>query len=339
MKLKEWIKTKTPFDYLIYVVLTVCIIMIVTYFLNFNGKPSKKLEDWSMFGNYFAAVFGLIAFLGVLYNARQSEIRAKKAEDEMIKREERDQFFKMLDLHYLKGKELNLKGDKKLSFYSISDFAGNTLISYCVIKRFIEYEFDLSRFNSNERTYAEKCYDDLKDELKLVGEGSNMDEKQLLCDSYTSKIEKHYILPKLTYMSRYYFNMIKSNITKEEKYEAYQYSSILILKFYRDYIEPYYNNFNSILDTVPKFKQDEFFMKFLQSQLSSSEQSLLLYYYLGQNVYVDRISSLLKYNMLTQISTSQFHFCESEREVKSNVNKLLKEKYSHTLHKMCSEEN
>lgn len=73
--------------------------MLWLYFDNVGTSEfAKKSNEWANFGQYFGSITGLLAFAGVLYTAALSEERAKKAEEEMRKREGREQFFKLLEL-------------------------------------------------------------------------------------------------------------------------------------------------------------------------------------------------------------------------------------------------
>ena len=106
----------------------VCVLMLIAYFTHFNGKFADRSVDWANFGSYFGSITGLMAFLAVLFTAIQSEKRANKAErktllaeieakevarllkqetdrreakatEEAVRREERDLFFRLLELH------------------------------------------------------------------------------------------------------------------------------------------------------------------------------------------------------------------------------------------------
>lgn len=81
-------------------------IMLLLYFVIFNGDLSKDSMEWANFGNYFASITGLMAFSAVLFTAYLSEIQAKDARNETYnvmkasrRRDELDLYFKLLELH------------------------------------------------------------------------------------------------------------------------------------------------------------------------------------------------------------------------------------------------
>lgn len=94
------LKKITVLKLLTIIVLLTAVFMIIFYVCKFGSNGiSGKLNDWSAFGNYFGAIGGLLAFFGVLYSASLSEESVYLAKKEIIDREDRDIFLKLVDLH------------------------------------------------------------------------------------------------------------------------------------------------------------------------------------------------------------------------------------------------
>jgi len=135
----------------------VCVLMLIIYFFHFNGKFAEKSADWANFGSYFGSITGLMAFLAVLFTAIQSEKRANKAEtktllveqeakiaakfakqeadkreakanEQAVKREERDLFFNMLKMYHRQADLIT----KNKSFFEFTKDEGLVMLVYII---------------------------------------------------------------------------------------------------------------------------------------------------------------------------------------------------------------
>lgn len=322
MKIKEWFKTKTSFDYLIYVVLTICVIMIVVYFLNFNGKPSKELEDWSRFGNYFAAVFGLLAFLGALFTARQSDERAKKAEEEIIKREERDLFFKLQN--FISEEKINsqikeiINKINRSASYLISKELFKMILSglntrkidqmididvtnedFVLITSFLNNIKEVNKFSSLYNSATEFTGDSVDFEY-LQQNDNRLHSNPFGGLSFTDKdlnalfhfIHSVYPNPKLIFQI---LNTIKNELDGQ-----------FVL------ISSYYNIYKYLIISVNQFTNNEMYFQLIKAQLSDNEKVILLIYSVLLQENVEMVEILKNKKIIDSINENAFYLYDSK---------------------------
>jgi len=105
-KLKNKWEEKSFLVKIMLFIIFVSTIMVLSYSIIVRGGFSRNPQDWGSFGSFFASITGLLAFTGVLYTASLSEKRAyeekgrrKQAEKKAVMRDERDLFFKILQMH------------------------------------------------------------------------------------------------------------------------------------------------------------------------------------------------------------------------------------------------
>lgn len=290
----------------------VCVIMLIVYFFHFNGKFAEKSADWANFGSYFGSITGLMAFLAVLFSAIQSEKRANKAErkaflaeieaketvrlarlesdkreakatEQAVKREERDIFFKLLELHREKASAVIFYEEDKehkgiSSFEMYVNVANNLLMdysfNYCIVNLKIE-DIESVKLGS----YSSIVLNELKTRYLLISKQLEDSKNLITVQEYVDKYFKNTILYRKFNTnkddSKKFSGIYKQlNITFEieEMFEALRLiGSILNVKF-GYLIGQYFRNMFYMLQTINKFNYDkEYYFKLYRAQLSRNE--------------------------------------------------------------------
>lgn len=310
MDIKKWFKNWTALDYLSAIVLVVCIFMIVMYFIYFNEKPSTDSKDWGSFGDYFASVTGLVAFLGVLYTARLSEKRAGDEKKESTARDERDQFFKMLEL--LRNQTENViahsvipteiyEGTLAFDHYKAEINLGlfRYIITYSIYNLDDEKYQLLIKSSKESRNNCKAFYlglissiisiDNLSYHLKKETYAS-VDKDSVRLDvvrdiitnyktnAYLTLVQIPTIFHKREYIDDLY-NTISIDISNQILYNAFTDVANDIFNKNGSRLDKFCNTFKSILEFVDNYSynRDSYF-GILVSQLSRDQLALLLLY-------------------------------------------------------------
>jgi hypothetical protein len=296
-KLGNWIKENVLLTF-VYITVGVFVLMIIFYFCNFHEGFSDKDSSWSNFGSYFASITGLMAFAGVLYTAWQSEKRAEKVKEESIKREERDLFFKLLDLHQEKLSSIIYidQDTKKVhsGFDAIGkyvDILNSSLCDYAINYYIVKYSHPLQTMitESEEKDYI--VY--IKNRCKIIcnenkiGDDSifnfeNVDFEKI--QRFIKKnIQKTYFY-KLYNLNEYkinsmeeIFNTLNKSENKDGIYLGIKLVGNIINEQFGHILGQYFRNMYYVLDTCKNFKNDnEYYFKLYRAQLSRTEIVLCL---------------------------------------------------------------
>jgi hypothetical protein len=293
-------------------ILVFSIVMVVIYGIFLGWEPSSDAGDWGNFGSYFASITGLLAFSGVLYTASLSEKRAdeekerrmqaethtkdieKKAEEDSIKREERELFFKLLELHQEKLKSISykevvsnnsfflrslqstklpptvtmLKGVDACEKYNsiVNSILYDYQINDCVTKIGNEKYSDFSDLSTALRISVEKFgnnYAKIKEYII-----SNIENPNL----YQMSINKEIFFSKT---SIYHKNRIDYDII--DLYKAMKFSGNIMNIKYGQIFGQYYRNMFYVLETCNQFRYNkEYYFKLFRAQLSRVEIILCL---------------------------------------------------------------
>lgn len=259
-----WIRNNVLLT-LTFAFLIVSVIMLGFYFCKFNNGFSTDNEDWESFGSYFASITGLLAFAGVLYTAWQSEQRANKAKEESIRREERDLFFKLLDLYQRQVDSINTQGDNGIIFLNNVAQRGNRyLISYIAMeglrdkKDSIEYKETLISITT-KYAYNSYIYGDIDTYIKLFFENGKIKDAPDydLCKDYA--------------------NNLMNSMSVQEIGKKMESVADIIYKEYGHILGQYYRTIFYLLHLTSGFKEKTEYYKIFRSQLSRYELLLLLY--------------------------------------------------------------
>jgi hypothetical protein len=255
-------------------------IMIVIYISNFFGWLSDDTEDWGNFGSYLGSITGLLAFSGVLFTASLSEKRAdeekgrrEQAEKQAIMRDERDQFFKMLELY---KEQISAVKDKEKTgieaFETYRSKANDSLMIYIILKGLID--LDITKIDKNKESMDLIKYS-LIVALKKISNGVEVTEYCNKCVE-NREFDSLYSLPQAT-SAISYFDFLEKSMSSKDRYLAMKYVGDLIYDKYGHYLGQYFRTIchlqNMIVDNIEREK----YIAIFRSQLSRYELVLLLY--------------------------------------------------------------
>lgn len=264
----------------IFLILFVIFIMLILYAYKFlKYGLSDYSQDWAHFGSYLGSITGLLAFAGVLYTASLSDKRAKKAEEEaknakeeMIKREERDQFFKLLELIQNKVINLEITELKGLSaIKKIAEDANKCLVSYIALNEAIKNNFQaedtyesmlLINYNEFIRNHFKCTISEYLDYSKKIIE--ELDFDALIDISEGSENYCNYILE----------HRKPSFIIQ---YRHLKYIGNVLLKKYGYFLDSYLDSFYYLLSSINEYKNSKEYFNILKSQLSRYESLIILF--------------------------------------------------------------
>lgn len=363
-KLFVWIKN-SPLLFLIVFVAIICVIMLLAYFITFHGKPSDSSTIWGNFGDYFGSITGLLAFVGVLYSLELSERRAeeaksreliaeekakvaeKKAEEEFIRREERDLFFKLQALEQEKFNAVVINyNEQKASGLNAFDLyiniANNIIKHYYINWNIVNMKsseliqiydanspcfscsnFDRDIMNECETVYKYQVidYSDYK-----VGQKIEFDKVQKIIQNDYTDIKSYDInTDKIKYS--YSIDLSVKNL-------KYLYSAIKLVGNFMNanfghILGQYYRNMFYVLDTCSKFKfESNYYLKLYRAQLSRKEMLLCLFFVVSDKSSADFAKIIFENKILDDLYFEDF-FLTKSIDNKGNelefVNLILKE--------------
>lgn len=332
MDLTKSLKKMTALDYLSTAILIISIIMVVIYFIYFNGEPSTDSRDWGNFGDYFASVTGLVAFLGVLYTARLSEKRAIKAEEETEKREERDVFFKLLNLHqdrlesviYIDSKiSSNQIHNGLLAIEKYVNIANNILVDYAIdlcITRMSPGDLELIYKKQDRNHYEEHIYDRV---IKRNGKNNTENyyttviniTKQFFDNANLYSYEEDRTDTKRYYYYPGIYDSFRIEKTLDLAYSSMKLVGNVVNIKYGQILGQYYRNMYYVLETCNQFKHDkEYYFKLYRAQLSRNEIILCLLNAVSDKSSIKFVNLLKKYDILDDLYYKDFFLTKFDIE-------------------------
>lgn len=367
MNLKKWYKKRSALEILSIVVLIISVIMIIIYFVKFHAGLSDDLSDWGSFGDYFGSVAGLLAFLGVLYSliqsnkateeanekariaeekanwdaqqAKQDSVFAKikadrliaKATEDAIRREERDLFFKLLELHqeklnsvfYKEKLERNLQIIDHNDLSALEKYAKilNNIISRyaindCIIKTNLKYWYGIT-YNGN--------YDErqavLSEAMHIYGEAANEsifniygdvngfesdnDSKYGIAQQYLIEniLQKHFYKNQKAneYFKEYTEIYLRNGISvnTDEMFKCLSLAANILNEEHGHLLEQYFKNLKFVLNTIDRFVYDKkYYYNLYRAQLSRNEILLIFFFSLSDKSNINFVNLLYKENIL-----------------------------------------
>lgn len=354
---KKWYQKLSSFDFLIIVVLIICVLMIISYFWTFNNKPSEDPQEWGYFGDYFAAVFGLLAFLGVLFTARLSENRAEKAEQESIKREERDQFFKLLELFQTNSLEFIIRNDSDTETYESTiafeylKTSINRYLFFDLIKNFIanldeEKYRSFKDFAKKENIYYNRFYNELF--LMIVKSYNNtqistiehLEPDNFKLENIQSIENKPLYLAVKNINNQYLYRNYIHTLYRDFKvtldintiYTSIINTSSYIFELKGTRLDVFCNSVRAIINNLQQFKSNtETYYSLLISQLSRDQLVLLFIFSFSRFSDKQFVENLLKCKMFYYLDLADLVIFNSvdyrEKEVLWNEIKELQKYY------------
>lgn len=330
MKIIQWFKEQSIILKIAYITLGASIIMFLLYFVFVRGNFSNESIEWANFGAYFGSITGLLAFVGVLYSASLSEKRAEKAEQESIKREERDQFFRLIEqlrfnsLQFSSTNSTQLDKDViKLNDYLVSN------ILYLFIKNFDQKHWEkfYEEYNLTEAERASRVNLDLEEKIvEIVIKHNNILKMKDKLD--VSQSEDIIIIKNITdnlthktfkiYCKEYDISIDSNTIKRKTLDDLFEFceskltNEIIIISIIKTYAAYYsimngymtlLKNISLIVETIDKYlpSTKEYYYQVLSSQLKSNELVILFYYLFSNNFDYNKIGMFSNKNLFTNL--------------------------------------
>lgn len=276
-KLCAWIRNNVILAS-IYVVLAVSLIMLAFYFCKFNDGLSTNNGDWASFGSYFGSITGLLAFAGVLYTAWQSDKRANKAEkrteeaeqkakEESKLREERDLFFKLLELYQRQVDSISAEVSGVTAFKEYGIMANKYLKLYIALEGLRDGKEGFEGYGVFCRAIQNYFTSNARLRSRQLSE---------CIDNY---LEMKYISKMLDYYSEanVYANNLMKSMTIEDIGQRMKIVADIIYKEKGHLLGQYYRTIFYLLNLTSAFMQKTEYYKIFRSQLSRYELLMLLY--------------------------------------------------------------
>ncbi|MCQ4872931.1 putative phage abortive infection protein [Butyricimonas paravirosa] len=273
--------------------LALLLFIVGKYIWIFHGGISEEHQRWGEFGNFFGCVTSLLAFIGVLYTIRQTNIQ-----------EERSIFFQLLELYkdkvhsmvysnsQIRNKSLkeeqypqtDAKGRNEtglVAFELYTNKLQNYFVLYLLYKRTskanneddlwydVEDESTLIKLNKSLYslfnaisvdffiTFKYKMNNNFENTLKILS--SNMDDQSL------------------SLLGTYLITSFKKNHDYKNIYLAMKYAADTLYSDNQQYLGQYFRTIYYILDTIKDFKNWSIDSKIFRSQLSRYELIVLLF--------------------------------------------------------------
>ena len=272
MKLKELVRSPKVFRITIAILFSICLIMLWLYFNSVDTSEfSKSSNEWANFGQYFGSITGLLAFAGVLYSASLSEERVKEAKEEMKKREERDQFFKLLDLFQNKVENFEIEEYKGLTAFKImGENANKCLVSYVALHEAIKRNFSPVGYD-DEGTNIFTGY------ISSINSSTMYRNKQEYFQNVINNFNYNKLLEISPKSEQYFRYIVNQNISTDNQYKYLKYIGTLILKKYGFILDSYLDSFHYLISTLKTFKSECEYNNLLRSQLSRYESLIILF--------------------------------------------------------------
>ncbi|MBV5283413.1 MAG: hypothetical protein JZU53_13385 [Paludibacter sp.] len=341
----------------------VCVLMLIIYFFHFNGKFAEKSADWANFGSYFGSITGLMAFLAVLFTAIQSEKRANKAEtktllveqeakiaakfakqeadkreakanEQAVKREERDLFFNMLKMYHRQADLIT----KNKSFFEFTKDEGLVMLVYIIYDSILkDKNFKLSddpKILLIQHKIAQS-YGINADNLQISREEIAYNLKERIESLFK---EKDFSIPNVESFKDVKFNnelniyalYVLKNATVKFYFNNYIFNIMkgiadMIYIENEDQLGQYFRTVYYILETISTNIEKEKYSKIFRSQLSKYELILLLF------------------NMVSSQSTLETLKLYKDNDIFNNINskdlmlyKLTKVKYNFDINEFTN---
>jgi hypothetical protein len=297
----------------VFAIFVVCCVMIGVYGIFLGWKPSGDTGDWGNFGSYLGAITGLLAFSGVLYTASLSEKRA-------VIRDERDQFFKMLELY--KEQVSSVKDQKKTGVEAFEIYglcANDNLIVYVILKRLIDLKFTLTIENKEEIDIIHSVFNNLKRNIN----NSNDDE---ITGYYRKRIYERDLEFIIKESKRFpetvhYFYYLEESMDLNKKYLAMKYVGDLIYYKYGHYLGQYFRTICHLQNMIADNTECEKYIAIFRSQLSRYELILLLYYIVSSQLEPEVAQMFVDNEIFMNIFPEDVISCKNEIDQENDKDK------------------
>jgi len=276
----SWIKNNMLFIFMCIVLFT-SVIMLALYFFFFHNNFSDNDISWANFGSYFASITGLLAFTGVLYTAWQSDRKANKMELQVKTKDERDLFFKMLELYQ---KQINLVTSNPMA--SKETVSGNNAFKILIdeINSNIYIYAILEDITTNaSETFNDDIEQDIYSKLKIKYKIVPPKDKATILKIEIEK-KQNYSNFEIPIIDSSYKDLSNRIITKKifsqnyaYIYKTMQYACDCVYKKYSFCLGQYFRSIYYLMEMIADSEESDTYFKIFRAQLSTRELCLLLY--------------------------------------------------------------
>ena len=330
MKLKfSWLGKHILLAFTIFVAI-VSVGMIVVYWFKFGGSLSDYPDEWGNFGDYLGSITGLLAFAGVLFSLSLSEKRAEAAEKEAKKREERDIFYKLMDMHQKALQSINLVTDDfktldtNTSLKMLVIYINNLIYDYMILDAV--KKCDESRFNyylNNGRS------DTLKNAIQhscksLFGKQNDygFDIRSKDKNEINQEIANRISDP--SFYKKYHISALKNpnpyelfelEVSNLDFANALKLAGNFISENYGTITGRYFENMLYLLRACEGFGQNYFDL--YKAQLSRNELILLICYAASDEADDFLLDKLKEYNMLDEFYYKDLYITKNNEKWKN----------------------
>lgn len=293
---------RSKFEYLLILILIIAVVLLGLYFWTFP-KFSDKSYDWYVFGTFFGAVTGLLAFAGALFAISESNKR-------FIQSEERNNFYQLLDLYH---KQLDL-----ISWKAQSIIIGDQRLpkdEYCGIRFFEKISHEI-KGHMLDYYLREKMYPSFFTEKQKAEDIRKQTRETCIMEEDDSTK-----------------NLLQDVDTKK-KYDVFHFSTNQVYLNYESVLGSYFRTLHYILEELEEYKMTEKgkYQKLFRSQISRYELLAFFVNIAGNHASKNTIEWCIKYNFFNNLNLDDiFSSHVQETEKKDYINNLLREFYKHAL--------
>lgn len=307
-KLKNKWEEKSFLVKIMLFIIFVSIIMVLSYSIIVRGGFSRNPQDWGSFGSFFASITGLLAFTGVLYTASLSEKRAdeekgrrKQAEKKAVMRDERDLFFKILQMHQYNVTyiSLNLQGNISLNLQVNFKTGRDAIAGY--VKKFQKYYYvsiTLNQFKKANCKYKDEYsyfdyFNDIAKEAQAFSApqddyGDNFEEfiDNLIQNNSLGHLNKYDIYTENECQVTSCYSVMMSNelISINDIYCSMKSVADYMYDSYEHQLGQYFRTICHLQEMATGNIERKKYIAIFISQLSREELVLLLYYIVGSQI-------------------------------------------------------
>ena len=282
------------------------LILISVYVYRFHHGLSHNHNDFADFGSYLGSITGLLAFIGVLYTIKDSQINRQIDN-------ERSTFYNLLRL-YQHQVDINKYTDHQVETTGIEAFKAyaheaRSLFHAYVIYHFIkdgeEFPSELTQIGKLDEQVFQEIYTKfgVHSTTELNALLRNRDPQYYYDTIY--EIKDIIMTSKLHDMYRIITASICNRICTEKRYQQL-YTFIrnigdYLYGQYGQYLGQYHRNIYYLLDSIQNFKYPNDYSKIFRAQLSSDELTVILFNSMSSQSTLKTISLLKKFDIFNNI--------------------------------------
>ena len=309
------------------------LILILVYVYRFHHGLSYNHNDFADFGSYLGSITGLLAFIGVLYTIKDSQINRQIDN-------ERSTFYNLLGL-YQHQVDTNKYTEHQIEKTGIEAFKAYAHEARSLFYAYVIYHFikDGEKFPS-ELTQVSKLDEQAFLEIYTKFGVHSTTELNVLLKSRDPKyyydtiyeIKGIIMSSKIHEMYRIIVASICNRICIEKRYQQlYKFIRNVgdyLYGQYGQYLGLYHRNIYYLLDSIQNFKYPNDYSKIFRAQLSSDELTVILFNSMSSQSTLKTISLLKKFDIFNNIIALELPISgyDTEKEIViQTINSLFHE--------------